>query len=389
MSSWMVIGADCTAKLAASLLGRMAHAATLPAMLDEVRAAAAAPLAAARRAEPCLALYYACVACSLQPRAARAAARAPGALEAIAALACWRDRAPETRQLQAGGADLLTRLLCAEVERDTSLRAAAPHRGKGDGGAPRAARRAAILHATEASRKEKERLLAEAHEHAEKEMEAARIRAMEIIATAEAVGAQRVAAATNSVHSVFDEEHPHLSETHPVLDGSGSPVRSRSSATTCFAIFWICVLNRSRDLTASCAVRSASARRCCSVAISACRLASEDSRCAFLYPWNARSTAAARALASSTRSASDAARRSTSAARPFSISSWCSHSCCRRRTACCASDMRCAISRRSASRRTLRLSSAATRRRSRSCVASACAGCSNTPAGWRYRALAG
>jgi len=93
-----------------------------------------------------------------------------------------------------------------------------------------AARRAAILHATEASRKEKERLLAEAHEHAEKEMEAARIRAMEIIATAEAVGAQRVAAATNSVHSVFDEEHPHLSETHPVLDGSGSPVRSRSSA---------------------------------------------------------------------------------------------------------------------------------------------------------------
>ena len=49
-----------------------------------------------------------------------------------------------------------------------------------------AARRAAILHATEASRKEKERLLAEAHEHAEKEMEAARIRAMEIIATAEA-----------------------------------------------------------------------------------------------------------------------------------------------------------------------------------------------------------
>ena len=117
----------------------MAHAATLPAMLDEVRAAAAAPLAAARRAEPCLALYYACVACSLQPRAARAAARAPGALEAIGALACWRDRAAETRQLQAGGADLLSRLLCAEVERDPSLRAAAPHRGKGHREAPRAA----------------------------------------------------------------------------------------------------------------------------------------------------------------------------------------------------------------------------------------------------------
>ena len=126
-------------KLAASLLGRMPHAATLPAMLDELRDAAAAPLAAARRPEASLALYYACVACSLQPGAARAAARAPGVLQAIAALACWRDRAVETRQLQAGGADLLTRLLCAEVERDAALRGEAPPPRKGRDETPRAA----------------------------------------------------------------------------------------------------------------------------------------------------------------------------------------------------------------------------------------------------------
>jgi hypothetical protein len=59
---------------------------------------------------------------------------------------------------------------------------------------------------------------------AEREMEAARIRAVEMIAMAEAVGAQRVAASAASVNKMFDEHHPELAAAHPVLDSTGSPM---------------------------------------------------------------------------------------------------------------------------------------------------------------------
>jgi hypothetical protein len=54
-------------------------------------------------------------------------------------------------------------------------------------------------------------------------MEKARIRAVEMIAMAEAVGAQRVAASAESVNKMFDEQHPELAAVHPALDGMGSP----------------------------------------------------------------------------------------------------------------------------------------------------------------------
>ena len=54
-------------------------------------------------------------------------------------------------------------------------------------------------------------------------MEKARIRAVEMIAMAEAVGAQRVAASTASVNKLFDEKHPELAAVHPGLQGTGSP----------------------------------------------------------------------------------------------------------------------------------------------------------------------
>ena len=111
-------------KLAVTLLARLRLAPLLPAMLEAVRESAASPLEAAQRPEAALSLYYICTVCSLRPAAAAQVARVPGALDAAVSLACWRDRAPETRQLQAGGADLLARLLCAEVERDAPLCAA-------------------------------------------------------------------------------------------------------------------------------------------------------------------------------------------------------------------------------------------------------------------------
>ena len=112
-------------KLAVTLLARLRLAPLLPTMLEAVRESAASPLEAAQRPEAALSLYYVCTVCSLWPAAAVQVASAPGALDAAVSLACWRDRAPETRQLQAGGADLLARLLCAEVQRDAPLRAAA------------------------------------------------------------------------------------------------------------------------------------------------------------------------------------------------------------------------------------------------------------------------
>ena len=54
-------------------------------------------------------------------------------------------------------------------------------------------------------------------------MEKARIRAVEMIAMAEAVGAQRVAASTASVNKLFDENHPELAAVHPAVEGTGSP----------------------------------------------------------------------------------------------------------------------------------------------------------------------
>ena len=101
-------------KLAVTLLARLRLAPLLPTMLEAVRESAASPLEAAQRPEAALSLYYVCTVCSLWPAAAVQVASAPGALDAAVSLACWRDRAPETRQLQAGGADLLARLLCAE-----------------------------------------------------------------------------------------------------------------------------------------------------------------------------------------------------------------------------------------------------------------------------------
>lgn len=111
-------------KLAVTLLARLRLAPLLPAMLEAVRESAASPLEAAQRPESALSLYYVCTVCSLRPAAAAQVACAPGALDAAVSLACWRGRAPQTRQLQAGGADLLARLLCAEVERDAPLCAA-------------------------------------------------------------------------------------------------------------------------------------------------------------------------------------------------------------------------------------------------------------------------
>ena len=58
---------------------------------------------------------------------------------------------------------------------------------------------------------------------AEREMAAARRRAVEMIAVAEAVGAQRVAASVASVNKMFDEQHPDLAAAHPAFGGPISP----------------------------------------------------------------------------------------------------------------------------------------------------------------------
>lgn len=56
-------------------------------------------------------------------------------------------------------------------------------------------------------------------------MEAARIRATEMIAVAEAVGAERVAASAASVNQMFDELHPDLATTHPSITGFTAPTQ--------------------------------------------------------------------------------------------------------------------------------------------------------------------
>ena len=80
-------------------------------------------------------------------------------------------------------------------------------------------------------------------------MEAARARASEMIAVAEAVGAQRIAASAASVNKLFDEQHPDLAAT-PLIDGWTSPTSGAAKSPTLYNVSKIAsALPEKADLT--------------------------------------------------------------------------------------------------------------------------------------------
>ena len=116
----------------------------------------------------------------------------------------------------------------------------AAHQAQAD--AVRAAREAAAAHASAEARTAAKELVETAQETAEREMqelfarhekelEDAKQRALDMVAVAEAVGAQRIMASAASVNRAFDEAHPELSAAHPVngldpssfSEGAGEP----------------------------------------------------------------------------------------------------------------------------------------------------------------------